>query len=97
MTCRIGKLLEVFVGPARLLFFFLLLMNIGIRADPHPDIAVRVPHGVSAAEVPTVLSVRATKALLEVEGLATVHGFFPLADIPVDVLRMNEPGPSPTL
>src|SRR5579862_2083112 len=89
VTGRIGKLLQVVVGAPQFLFLFLLFVNLRVGSDPHGNASAFVAHGPGAREMPTVLSIRAPKPVLEMKWLAGLDRVTPRADILVHIVGMN--------
>src|ERR1700677_4008782 len=93
VTCGIGELLEVVIGPAQFLLGLFLLVNVGIRPDPNRDVTFRVAHRVSPAQMPAVHSVGAAEAVLKMEWLASFKRTLPVPDVPFEIVGMNDSGP----
>ncbi len=74
---------------------FLDLVDVGVRADPHRDLAFGVPQRYGPAQMPAVLAVRPAEAMLELERLAGVDGVLPDTDVLGHVLGVDKLCPAP--
>lgn len=71
-------------APSR--WVYTLIVDVGVRTDPHQHVAVCIALSVSAAEMPAVDTICPAEAMLELERLAGVDGVAPATDVLLDII-----------